>query len=34
MLDVRFTNKFKKDLARIEKLYLVIDCLRQEKNCH
>jgi len=32
ILDVRFTNKFKKDLARIEKLYLVIDCLRQEKK--
>lgn len=39
MLDVRFTSKFKKDLARIEKqrknpekLYYVIDSLRQEKK--
>lgn len=39
MLDVRFTNKFKKDLTRIEKqgknpekLYIVIDSLRQEKK--
>lgn len=38
MLDVRFTSKFKKDLAKVEKqnkqvdkLYEVIDLLRQEK---
>jgi len=37
MLDVRFTNRFKKDLAKLErqgknpeKLYTVIDSLRQE----
>ena len=38
MLDVRFTGQFKKDLAKVEKqnkqvdkLYEVIDLLRQEK---
>ena len=38
MLDVRFTGKFKKDLSKIEKqnkpvekLYEIIDLLRQEK---